>query len=299
MFRSRGENLRFVLVLLFLNFAFYLLEHQDAEKYVRLFAFDWDAVRGGEVWRLLTYQFTQPGSGLLETLWMLMTLLLLYMMGSALEEEWGTVHFVTLFAISALGSAGIAAWLGIPLLGTYFVHFTLLFVYAAAFPNQTLYLFGAMPIRIRVIAFFSLAVLVYGVLSGGKANMAALGGAMLGYLYYLSQRVRLQFVVTAPAAPDDPPVKIDTTAITNAARYVAVRQALANGSDADIERLLTHCERDMVANVNICPPADYKPENVDGYCIRCEGFAECSARYLRLNRPVRSAPPAIAVPETP
>ena len=300
MFRSRGENLRLVYVLLFLNVAFYLLEHQDSEKYVRLFAFDWGAVRAGEVWRLFTYQFTQPGSGVMETLWLFMTLILLYMMGSALEEEWGSVHLVTLFALSTLGSAGIAAWLGIPLLGTYFVHFTLLFVYAAAFPNQTLYLFGAMPIRVRLIALFSLAVLVYGVLSGGAANLAALGGAVLAYAYYLSQRVRVRFV-TAPAAAaeEDEPVKIDTTAITNAARYVAVRQALASGSDADIDRLLQHCERDIVANVNICPPPDYKPENSDGYCIRCEGFAECSARYLRLNRPARTAAPAIAVPEVP
>jgi membrane associated rhomboid family serine protease len=301
MFRSRGENLHLVYVLLFLNVAFYLLEHQDAEKYVRLFAFDWDAVRGGEVWRLFTYQFTQPGSGVMETLWLFMTLILLYMMGSALEEEWGSLHLVTLFALSTLGSAGIAAGLGIPLLGTYFVHFTLLFVYAAAFPNQTLYLFGAMPIRVRLIAFFSLAVLVYGVLSGGGANLAALGGAVLGYLYYLSQRVRVQFVTVPPAevSEEDAPVKVDTTAITNAARYVAVRQALAGGSDADIDRLLQHCERDVVANVNICPPPDYKPDNPDGYCIRCEGFAECSARYLRLNRPARTAPPALAVPEAP
>lgn len=300
MFRSRGENLRLVYVLLFLNFAFYLLEHQDSEKYVRLFAFDWEAVRGGEVWRLFTYQFTQPGSGMMETLWLFMTLILLYMMGSALEEEWGSAQFATLFALSAIGSAGIAAWLGIPLLGTYFVHFTLLFVYAAAFPHQTLYLFGAMPIRIRLIAFFSLAVLVYGVLSGGAANLAALGGAALGYVYYLSQRVRVQFVA-APAAEEaeEEPIRIDTTAITNAARYVAVRQALASGSEADIDRLLQHCERDIVANVNICPPADYKPDNADGYCIRCEGFAECSARYLRLNRPSRGATPGMALPDAP
>jgi hypothetical protein len=43
-------------------------------------------------------------------------------------------------------------------------------------------------------------------------------------------------------------------------------------------------EGEIVPDVNICPPADYKPGNADGYCIRCEGFAECSARYLRLNR---------------
>jgi membrane associated rhomboid family serine protease len=285
MFRSRGENFRFVYVLLFLNVAFFLLEYQDKEKYARLFAFDWDAVMNGQVWRLVSYQFTQAGSAFMQALSLFITLLLLYMMGSALEEEWGSLHFITLFAASTFGSAAVAALLGIPLLGTYFVYFTLLFVYAAAFPQQTFYLFGMMPVRVRVLALFSLAVLVYGVVSGGAANAAALGGAVAGYIYYLTQRVRARFVVPVAVPAEAPRVKIDTTAIMNAARYAAVRQALAKGEEAEIDRLQQQCERDTVANVNICPPADYKPEGTDGYCIRCEGFAECSARYLRLNRP--------------
>src|SRR5215212_7179604 len=139
MFRSRGENLRSVFILLFLNIAFFILEHQDPEKYVRLFRFDWNAVQHGEVWRVFTWQFTAAGQGWLEAVALFVTLLILYMMGTAIEEEWGTRHFATLFALSTLGSAGVAAWLGIPLLGTYFVYYTLLFVYATAFPQQTLY----------------------------------------------------------------------------------------------------------------------------------------------------------------
>ncbi len=184
----RRENFRSVFVLLFLTVAFFLLEYQDPEKYARMFSFDRDAVTGGEVWRLVSYQFTQAGRGWMEALSLFITLLLLYMMGAALEEEWGTFHFVTLWIVSTLGSAGVAAFLGIPLLGTYFVYFTLLYVYAAAFPQQTFYLFGMMPIRVRVLAVFSLAVLVYGVFAGGASNIAPLAGAILGNFYYLWQR---------------------------------------------------------------------------------------------------------------
>src|SRR5687768_16573860 len=109
MFRSRGENLRFVFVLLFLNVAFFLLEYQDPAKYALLFGFDWDAVRSGEVWRLVTWQFTHSGGGMMQMLSLFITLLLLYMMGSALEEEWGTRHFLTIFVLSTLGSAAVAA----------------------------------------------------------------------------------------------------------------------------------------------------------------------------------------------
>lgn len=295
MFRFRGENLRSVFILLFLNVAFFMLEHQDPQRYAHLFSFNAEAVAAGEVWRVVTYQFTQAGEGWLEALALFITLLLLYMLGSALEDEWGTWNFLTLFAISTLTTAGVAAYLGIPLLGTYFVYFTLLFVYASAFPQQAFYLFGAIPVRVRFLAAFALAVLVYGAISGGKANMAALAGAGAGYFYYLSHRIRIRIVTAAdlPVEPDEvPQVRIDTTHIHNAARFKAIKQAIATRADGDLEKLLTQCERDTTPGVNICPPADYKPEHADGYCVRCEGFAECSARYLRMNRPA----PAPAAP---
>ena len=295
MFRSRGENLRSVYVLLFLNVAFFFFEHQDPVKYARLFRFDRDAVGAGEVWRLVTYQFTQPGSGFMQALSLFITMLLLYMMGSALEEEWGTLHLLAVFALSTLGSAGVAALLGIPLMGTYFVYFTLLFVYASAFGHQTFYLFGMIPVRVRLLALLSLAILLLGVFSGGMANLAALGGAVAAYVYYLSQRVRVKFVTPAQGVAEvTPATKADVSAIQNAARYAGMKQALAGANDSDIDRLIDQAEREIISGVNICPPADFKPDSVDGYCLRCEGFAECSARHLRLKRPRAVSQPTVS-----
>jgi len=31
--------------------------------------------------------------------------------------------------------------------------------------------------------------------------------------------------------------------------------------------------------VNICKPIDFKGDK-DGICVKCEGFAECSLRYV-------------------
>lgn len=290
MFRSKGENLRSVFILLFLTIAFFFLEYQDPEKYAGLFSFDWNAIASGELWRLFTYQFTQSGQGwsfMPKPLVLFFTLLLLYLMGSALEEEWGTFHFLVFFSISTLVSAVTAALLGIPLLGTYFVSFTLLFVYASAFPHQTFSLFGVVPVRIRWIAYVAGALLVIGVFAGGAANTAALAGALAGYVYFLVHRVRIIWIGDEEEG-DETRAAPDTTAIRNAARFVAIKRAVNSGSTRDIDRLIAQCERDQVPGVNICPPVDYKPEHLDGYCIRCEGFAECSARYLALNRPAEA-----------
>ena len=299
MFRIRGENLRTIYILLFLNIALFFLEYQDSEKYARLFSFNKENVVAGEVWRLFTYQFTQSGHGWFlfpKPVVLFFTLLLLYIMGSALEEEWGSRSFLTFFGISTLASAGAAAYLGIPLLGSYFVNFSLLFAYATTFPQQTFYLFGVVPVRFRWIAYIAAMLLIAGVFAGGAANVAALVGAGASYIYYLSQRIRIVFKDEAPIEEEGP--KTDSHAIRNAARFVAIKKAVAAKSATDIDRLIAQAERDIVRGVNICPPADFKPEDLDGYCIRCEGFPECSARFLLMNRPAPEPPAASsAVPE--
>jgi membrane associated rhomboid family serine protease len=298
MFRSRGENLRGIHILLFLTIAFFFLEYEDAQKYAHLFSFNAPAVSDGEVWRLFTYQFTTSGQGWFvfpKPLVLFFTLLLLYLMGEAVEEEWGTWNFLALFAISSLGSAVAAASLGIPLLGAYFVNFSLLFVYASVFPQQTFYLFGAIPVRIRWIAYIAALALISGVFKGGRSNIAALAGAAAAYAFFLSQRVRVVIVHEDTREEDAMP---DANVIRNAARFVAIKRAVNTGNVADIDRLVAQAEREKVNGVNVCPPADFKPESVDGYCIRCEGFAECSARFLAMKRPAAPPPDNVVVEGT-
>lgn len=288
MVRSKGENLRSIYILLFLNIAFFFLEYQDAQKFASLFSFDRDAVAAGQVWRLFTYQFAQSGQGwvhIAKPLMLFLNLFLLYLLGSTLEEEWGTRHFATLFAVSTLVTAGVAAWLGVPIIGSYFINFTLLFVYTEAFPNQVFYLLNTVPIRLYWIAWISVGMLAAAVFSGAMVNLAPLAGIAAGYGYFLLNRDR-----QAGEEKEEGKVSAGDVAIRNAARYVAIKKALANRSAADVDRLIAQSERDVVRGVNICPPADYKPENVDGYCIRCEGFAECSARFLKQHRPPAELP---------
>lgn len=302
MFRARAENRRFVYVLLFLTIALFVLEYQDGEKYARLFAFERGAIMHGEVWRLFTWQFSQAGQGWFSfprPIVLFLSMLLLYFMGAAIEEEWGTRHFVILFAISTLASAGAAALLNIPLLGSYFVNFTLLFIYASIFPQQTFFLFGLLPVKVRWIAWIAAVMLLVGVFLGGLPNIAAVAGSLAAYLYFVSQRVlvvvpKRKADAAAPVPKRDP---LESKSVLNAARFVAIRKAVASASVADIDQLEAQCQRDTVPDVNVCPPADFKPQATDGYCIRCEGFSECAARYLGMSRPPESAPDAPVVPE--
>ena len=292
MFRRPGENLRSIYILLFLNIAFFMMQFQDAAKYIALFRFERGAVMAGQYWRLVTYQFIHTGGigpfVFHPAVALFLNLILLTITGSAVEEAWGTWNFLAFYLISTVASAGVAAALGIPLIGSFFISFTLLFVYASLYPDQTFYLIF-IPIRVTWLAWFALLMLVIGVFMS-PANVAALAGAAAGYIYFLWHRI-LPAAARKPFAPPTPEARVDRAVLSqtrNAARYAAIRKALQTQSDADIDRLIAQSELEIVRGVNICPPADYKPEASDGYCLRCEGFPECSARYLRLNRPAQA-----------
>jgi membrane associated rhomboid family serine protease len=294
--RTKTENLRSIYVLLFLNIAFYFLEVQDPKRYALLFAFSWNRVLSGEVWRLLTYQFLQ-GSPLS----LFFTLIVLYIIGGAVEEEWGTLHFLLFCLISTIGSAAVATLLGVTLLGSFVFSYSLLFAYASLFPDQVFYIFLILPIRVRWLAYLSIGFLLVSSFMGNLASVAALGGAALSYGYFafhfglptLPGRGSRPAVRVAPRN-DLPPAVDYTLTNRNRARFAKMKQALASASAVDIDQQIRLLEPEIIPGVNICPPVDFKPENTDGYCVRCEGFAECSIRHIKGNRP-----PAIGSPAEP
>jgi len=158
MFRRRGENLHTIYIFLFLNVAFFFLEYQDQAKFARLFTFDRASFLSGQFWRVLTYQFSQalPGSTVVPlAIVFFFSLVLMYMFGAPLEEEWGSVNFIAFFLVSSIATAVVGGWLGVALLGSYFVRSSLLFVYASVFRDQTFFLFAVIPIRVRWLAYIA------------------------------------------------------------------------------------------------------------------------------------------------
>src|SRR5580698_3588464 len=68
---------------------FYVLSLTRPEILGRM-VLDIDAVRRGEVWRLVTFLFLPIGSSML---WILLNLYFAWWVGSSLEQQWGAFKF--------------------------------------------------------------------------------------------------------------------------------------------------------------------------------------------------------------
>lgn len=163
----------------------------------------------GRWWTAVTYAVVHGG------FWHLaLNLLGLSMFGPRVERAWGTRGFLGLFALSALGgwAAHVVAVPSSGLIGASAAVLGVMVAYASRWPEDEVYLFGVIPLRIRWLILGLVAInLASGVLDrgGGVAYFGHLGGLAAGWLTVRvigggsrSGRSRVQ---TAPELTDDIP----------------------------------------------------------------------------------------------
>jgi membrane associated rhomboid family serine protease len=168
-----------------LKFIFAFLTFADPKRTTLLFAFD-PATALSRPWTFITYQFLS-GTSLLS---LFFGVLILYMLGQALEEEWGTADFTIFWLVATLGGS-LSAWAVGTVLsgGSLIVNVSMLFAYAFLFPETKFYIYFVLPVKVTWIAWFTLGVLVVQLglaVAQGRAGagIVQLVGATAGFLYF-------------------------------------------------------------------------------------------------------------------
>ena len=140
------------------NALVYLLTVFAGYGAVSFLAFDWAAIKSGELWRLVTFIF-MPGYVTKDSiLWLVLFLYFYYMIGSALEREWGTAKF-NLYYLSGVvltilvGIIGYYAFnVNYTIFGTYYVSMSMFLAFAALYPDAQVLLFFIIPIKMKWLA---------------------------------------------------------------------------------------------------------------------------------------------------
>jgi len=139
-------------------------------------ALTWTAVLAGEVWRLITFVMIPPTTS---PLFLLFALYLFHLMGTALEQTWGTIRYNLFFYLGYILTIAAAAFspqepaVGLFLQGSIFLAF------ATYFPRFELRLFFILPVQIRWLAY--LQALGYGLaIVGGPPQVKLMTIAALG-----------------------------------------------------------------------------------------------------------------------
>jgi membrane associated rhomboid family serine protease len=241
------------------HFVFFFLTVADPKKVAALFGF-WPQQALAQPWGFVTFQFLHGGP-----MSLFFGAFALYILGSALEAEWGTTEYTLFWLVATLG-ASLSAWLlGTPLVSDPFVvPISMLFAYAYLFPDTQFLVFFVIPVKVKWIALFSVGVLA---LTFARDLVTFGAGPAL-----------VAAVKTAGVVRQD-----ETLEKRNRELFPRV-EALRTTEGAGVEPpggegLRNELSRLVVPGVKICKPVDFKGDK-DLTCLRCEGFAECSLRYL-------------------
>jgi hypothetical protein len=134
----------------------------------------------GEIWRLITFVFIPPRFDLIRIIF---ALYFYHLIGSALEQEWGTVKFNMYYILGMLGTLLISLVTGFP--GTpMFVNLSLFLAFARVYPNYELLIFYILPVKAKYLAMIDWFVFVMIIIFGSIGDKLIAVIALINYFIF-------------------------------------------------------------------------------------------------------------------
>ncbi len=149
------------------NVAVYLLDIFSRGYASMLLMFFPDAIRHGQVWRLVTFLIVPVSSfnprDLLTVLWFVMSTFFYYYIGTALERQWGSTRFTVFYALGAVLNMALGFATG-SVISMYYVNMSMFFSFATLYPDLQVLLYGLIPLKVKWLAWFDAALFAFDIL---------------------------------------------------------------------------------------------------------------------------------------
>ncbi|HWY51915.1 MAG TPA: rhomboid family intramembrane serine protease [Chthoniobacterales bacterium] len=134
----------------------------------------------GEVWRLITYIFIPQATS---PLWVLFALWFLWWVGEGLERAWGSFRLTLYFLVGMIGTTVAAFFFGSNFSNSMLL-MSLFLAFAHFYPEEIIYIFFILPVRIKWLAWIAGAFLLFGFFTNSNSYRAALIAALANYLIF-------------------------------------------------------------------------------------------------------------------
>jgi membrane associated rhomboid family serine protease len=139
-----------------------------------------------QLWRIITYGFLHDPSSPMHVIF---NALILYMVGTPLEERWGEKRFL-FFILCAVGVGGLLVCLsylfGISnasVMGFSAATVALVIAWGLTFSSQSIYIFGILPLSGRQLVFVTIGFeILYAVSSNSISSAAHFGGIITAFI---------------------------------------------------------------------------------------------------------------------
>lgn len=139
----------------------YLLDMFSSGYCSALLDFSLVHILRGQIWRVLTFVFIPSyGSNIF---FFALSLYFYWMIGSALEREWGSTKFTVFYFTGVILNALLGFLIGYATMS--YVNLSLFFAFATLYPNAQFMLFFFIPVKAKWLAWVDAALFAFSVLS--------------------------------------------------------------------------------------------------------------------------------------
>jgi membrane associated rhomboid family serine protease len=178
------KNLMYYIV--FLNAVIYVLILIDTTgSVIPLLTLDPALVLQGEVWRLISYIIIPPNAS---PIFIIFILYFYYMVGTGLEQEWGTFKFNMYYLIGMLGTTAATFITGGGATAVY-LNMSLFLAFAYIYPDFQILLFLLLPVKVKYLAWLNWFFIGFTVLSGTLPAKAAALVSIANFLLFFGKDV--------------------------------------------------------------------------------------------------------------
>lgn len=212
----------------------------------------------GEVWRLFTYIAIPPE---LSPLWIIFTLYFYYMIGNALEHEWGSFKF-NIYYFTGMLATTVAAFASGGGATAVYLNLSLFLAFARLYPNYQMLIFFVLPVKIKYLAWLNLTYIAYTVWVYPPADKIMALVSLVNFLLFFGKEI-----------------------VTNSKN---TRQVYNNRRNfrANLPKDLT------IHRCSVCGKTEKDDPKLEfRYCQSCEGGAEYCMEHLKEHEHLRKNQP--------
>jgi hypothetical protein len=210
-------------------------------------------IRAGEVWRLVTYIFVPPTA---HFLWVVVALWFLWFIGDGLERAWGAFRLTLYFLVGMIGTT-VAALLSNSQFSSQMLFTTLFFAFAHFYPEEVIYVFFILPLKIKWVAWIYATFLLIGFVTQSNSYRMALLAAFGNYFIFFGPEIFL--------------------AARNR-RWSSVRRKRFKEESRSKEEPLHHCA--------VCEATELTDSNLE-FRVALDGEEYCTQHLPRAETPAR------------
>ena len=156
---------------------------------IKMLMLDPEAVKHGQVWRLVTYIFIPSiGSPIVDWLFAALYIWYLWWLGDGLESAMGSFR-VNVFYILGMIGVTVAAFFTGSGFATAMLNSTLFFAFARFYPDAVIYLMGLVPVKVKWMAWISGILLVLNFLFNGWDYRLSVLVAFANYFIFFGRDI--------------------------------------------------------------------------------------------------------------